>query len=262
MNITNDCVRISGIQAFADNYIWAIVVAKKVWLVDPGDASPAYRFLASERLTLAGILLTHHHSDHIGGVAELLARCGSVPVFGPHDDRIPMVTHAVSDADSIRLDEDYALCAKVIACPGHTSSHISYLMGRTLFCGDTLFSAGCGRILGGTPEDYFASLQRIAALDPETLLCCAHEYTQANLRFASHVEPDNQAIIEQLNTVSNLRHAKLPTVPTTLGTELKINPFLRTNMPAVRRRVETEVGTSLPTEAEVWRALREWKDRF
>ena len=214
------------IPAFSDNYIWLLVQDGKAWVVDPGDAAPVLQVLHKKNLQLAGILVTHHHADHSGGVIELLQHC-PVPVYGPCNSPVSnLISHALQDGDLIRLGEvDFS----VIAVPGHTLDHIAFYSAseKALFCGDTLFSAGCGRIFEGTYEQMYQSLSKLAALPDDTKVCCAHEYTLSNLRFAVAIEPSNPDVAGYQNHCEALRKENQPTLPSTVGLEKRINPFLR-----------------------------------
>lgn len=253
-------MKIVPLSAFKDNYIWTLCTADLAVVVDPGDSAPVEAFLAESGRRLGAILLTHHHADHIGGVPALLDR-HAVPVMGPADPRIPMVTHEVKDGDCFKL-EGFADAFQVLAVPGHTESHIAFLHGNALFCGDTLFSAGCGRLLGGTAEQLHASLNRIAALPDDTLVCCTHEYTLSNLRFARAVEPANPAITARLAACEALRATSRPTLPVRLGDERGYNPFLRCSVATVKDAAQAETGMPLESPLAVFAALRRWKDGF
>ncbi|MEY6432132.1 hydroxyacylglutathione hydrolase [Thioalkalicoccus limnaeus] len=253
--------RISPIPAFDDNYIWLLrdPGRRLATLVDPGDADPVVAALADEDLALAAILITHHHPDHTGGVLDLLAAFPDALVFGPQDRRIPGLNRPVSEGDEVRVP-GHAEAFRVLEVPGHTATHIAFLGGRTLFCGDTLFAAGCGRVFDGTVEQLARSLARLAALPPDTLCYCAHEYTLANLGFAAWVEPNNAARQERQREVESQRARHEPTVPSSLALELATNPFLRTGEPVVVAAAERFAGMRLQTQAEVFAALRRWKD--
>jgi hydroxyacylglutathione hydrolase len=251
------------VRAFADNYIWLIEAPRsksRVVAVDPGEAAPVVAELKRSGASLAAILLTHHHPDHIGGVAQLL-ELGAVPVIGPEDARIPQRTRTVRDGDHCELP-DLGLGFDILHVPGHTLSHIAFWGHGALFCGDTLFSAGCGRMFEGTPTQMTASLNRLRALPPETQMYCGHEYTAANLRFALTVEPDNPATLEYRDQVVRLRATDLPTLPARLALETRVNPFLRCEVPAVRAAAESRAGRSLHEPADVFAVLRAWKDQF
>jgi hydroxyacylglutathione hydrolase len=251
------------VRAFADNYIWLIGsphAPNQVVAVDPGEAAPVTAELTRAGLSLAAILLTHHHPDHIGGVPELLER-KSVPVYGPKDSRIPQPIRALGDGDRCELP-DLGLGFDILHVPGHTLSHIAFWGHGALFCGDTLFSAGCGRMFEGTPLQMNASLNRLRDLPPETRMYCGHEYTAANLRFALTVEPDNAAALEYQAAVARLRAADAPTLPSRLSLETQVNPFLRCDAAAVRAAAAAHTGRPLPEAADVFGALRAWKDGF
>lgn len=252
-------MQIVPLSAFRDNYIWALIAHGQCIVVDPGEAAPVATFLSQQNLALSAILITHRHNDHIGGVADLRERW-PVPVFGPAS--IGVVTQAVAEGDVVELLGIDGTAA-VIAVPGHTEEHIAYLQGKYLFCGDTLFAGGCGRLLGSsTAAELHGSLQRISTLPVDTLVCCAHEYTLSNLRFARAVEPDNVALQARIEACTALREAGRPTLPSRLDEELATNPFLRTSQPGVRKAAEAHAVQSLREPASVFAALRAWKDVF
>lgn len=214
------------LPALADNYIWLLYDdAGDAIAVDPGEAAPLEAALAERGLRLRALLLTHHHHDHIGGVGELLAR-HPVPVYAPHDERIEHVTQRVADGDTVQITQPAAQF-RVLEIPGHTRSHIAYVGNGVLLCGDTLFSMGCGRMFEGTPQQMLASLDRLADLPGDLKVCCAHEYTAANGRFAQTVEPANPALAQRIEQVHVLRERAQPTLPVALAIERATNPFLR-----------------------------------
>jgi hydroxyacylglutathione hydrolase len=252
---------VTPIPAFDDNYIWLLARpdSLEAVVVDPGDEAPVLAHLASRNLRLVAILVTHHHWDHTGGIEALTAAYPGVAVYGPADPRIAAITHRLREGDGVRLLEGGAFL-RVLEVPGHTASHIAYHGEGLLFCGDTLFAAGCGRVFDGTFEQLAASLARIAALPRDTLIYCAHEYTLANLGFARWVEPESRALLERVQESQRLRAAGKPTLPSLLARELATNPFLRTAEPGVIAAAEAHAGRRLATPSEVFTALRRWKD--
>jgi hydroxyacylglutathione hydrolase len=270
--MTNDAMQLDvrPLRAFADNYIWLIdppAAPGNVVVVDPGDATPVLDELRRTGTSLAAILLTHHHPDHIGGVADLLAQAnsstvqGKVEVIGPDDARIPLRTRTVSDGERFELPK-LGLAFETLHVPGHTLTHVAFTGHGALFSGDTLFSAGCGRMFEGSPTQMSASLNRLAHLPPETQMYCGHEYTQANLAFALTVEPSNADTLRYRDAVAALRAVDAPTLPSPLGLEIRVNPFLRCDRAAVREAAEAHQGGTLGDTAAVFAVLRGWKDRF
>lgn len=247
------------LSAFQDNYIWTLSdAAGRALIVDPGQAGPVLAAVA-EGLEPVAILLTHHHDDHIGGAAELVERF-HIPCYGPVDDRIKFPIRAVADGERVRIDA-IDLDFDVLAIPGHTRSHIAFHGHGILFCGDTLFSLGCGRMFEGTPAQMLASLDRLATLPADTLICCGHEYTQANGRFALVAEAMNEARDQRLTEVASLRERGLPTLPSKLGDEKACNPFLRIDQPGVRAALRQQ-GLGDADRISAFGALRSWKDGF
>ncbi|MDR2881313.1 MAG: hydroxyacylglutathione hydrolase [Azoarcus sp.] len=242
-----------------DNYIWIISNGRHAALVDPGEAAPA--LTALNGLELAAILLTHHHGDHTGGVGEIVAHYPGVPVYGPHKDNIPHVDHPVENGDRI-LIEPLELELQVIDVTAHTRGHVAYLGHGMLFCGDALFSAGCGRIFEGTASDLELALGRLARLNDETKVYCAHEYTLANLAFARAVEPENSARDRYASHCEALRRQGKPTLPSTIAIERAINPFLRIDVESVIDSVAAHCGTRPDNMLTCLATLRAWKDVF
>lgn len=252
------------VPAFRDNYIWLLPLAggagqdARVAVVDPGAAAPVLAVLERLGLEAVAILVTHHHPDHIDGIPELL-RHRRIPVYGPAGGPTPMVDHPLREGDSVRLG---ALDLRVIAVPGHTLDHIAYYAPGTLLCGDTLYSAGCGRLFEGTPAQMYESLRKISLLPDNTEFFCAHEYTEANLGFALAVEPGNHALHTRLAEVRRLRAEGRPSLPSSLALERRTNPFLRCGEPEVAAAAARRAGKPLREELEVFTVLRGWKDVF
>jgi hydroxyacylglutathione hydrolase len=258
---------LTPLPAFDDNYLWLLDNGHEALVVDPGDAGPVAAALDARGLKLAGILLTHHHGDHVGGVDALRPRLQG-PVYGPVSEKMPEPVQRVHGGDTVDL---LGLRFAVMGVPGHTAGHIAYYaaeagsVGPLLFCGDTLFSAGCGRLFEGTPAQMHASLQSLAALPADTRVCCAHEYTLSNLRFAREVDPGNAELADYAAWCESRRAAGLPTLPGLLGTEVRINPFLRCDHPALRDAARRHAPLKLPavpSPVDVFATLREWKNGF
>jgi hydroxyacylglutathione hydrolase len=248
------------IRAFQDNYIWCLRRGSMAVVVDPGDANPVLEYLASEGLNLAAILTTHHHADHVGGNTKLLSKY-NVPVFGPAREKIPGVTNALREGDTVEVP-GIGIELHVLDVPGHTSGHIAYHGSGVLFCGDTLFSCGCGRLFEGTAQQMYDSLMKLAAVPAETLVYCAHEYTLANIRFAHAVEPRNASIGDREAQAKTALAGGNASIPSTMAMELETNPFLRTANPSVRESASRHAGSTLTDGVQVFTALRQWKDRF
>ena len=264
---TTSCPDLSvlAVPAFKDNYLWIIHDGSNAAVVDPGDAGPVREALAAHKLTLTAILLTHHHADHIGGVPSLLAQW-PVPVYGPRNDGIAGIDHALAEGDHIRV-AGLDLELGVLDVPGHTLGHIAYVRRAPgadwLFCGDTLFAGGCGRLFEGTPQQMADSLAKFAALPDDTLVYCAHEYTVSNLTFAQAVEPGNQGLALRIIDATARRGTRLPTVPSTIGLEKGTNPFLRYTEPGiVQSLVDAGRLAAGASPVEAFAALREWKNVF
>lgn len=252
-------MQLQPLPAFEDNFIWLLGDAgDRALIVDPGASAPVLAALADAPAPHA-VLLTHHHHDHIGGVPALLQRWPGLPVIGPYDERIATATRRVGNGDAIDVGP---WRFEVIEIPGHTTSHIAFHGEGLLFCGDTLFSLGCGRLFEGTPAQMLASLRALAALPGDTRLCCGHEYTVANAAFALTVDADNAALRARAAQAQALRAAGKPTLPTSLASERACNPFLRSSEPAIRASIEAQIGRDLHDDSDAFAELRRWKDGF
>jgi hydroxyacylglutathione hydrolase len=256
-------MKLVPLPAFQDNYLWVLHDGRQALVVDPGDAQPVLAFLAEAGLRLAAILVTHHHPDHIGGVAQLRDATGA-PVTGPAREAIPQPFRALAQGDQVQA---LGLPWRVLEVPGHTAGHIAYYTpdvdgAPVLFCGDTLFSGGCGRLFEGTPAQMLASLDTLSSLPANTRVCCAHEYTLSNLRFARAVEPANEALAQYQRHCEALRARGEPTLPSTIGLEQQVNPFLRTREPAVRQAAQAHNGTDPHDDVAVFAAIRQWKNDY
>jgi hydroxyacylglutathione hydrolase len=257
---------LTPLPAFDDNYLWLLDNGREALVVDPGDAAPVTAALDARRLTLTGILLTHHHGDHVGGVNALRDRLQG-PIYAPAREKMPEPVQRMHGGDTVEL---LGLRFAVLDVPGHTAGHIAYFAevpnaDPLLFCGDTLFSAGCGRLFEGSPAQMHASLQALAALPGATRVCCAHEYTLSNLRFAREVDPANPALAAYAAWCEQERAAGRPTLPGRVGTERQINPFLRCAEPALRESARRHAPLKLPaapSPVDVFATLREWKNGF
>ncbi len=255
-------LQVLTVPAFDDNYLWLIHDGVHAAVVDPGDARPILAALALHQLSLTAILLTHHHADHVGGVPELLKHA-SVPVYGPRRESIPTVTHPLDQGDTVVVPElQWQL--GVLDVPGHTSGHIAYYAAAEewLFCGDTLFAGGCGRLFEGTPEQMDASLQKLAALPGQTSVFCAHEYTMANLRFAQAVEPGNMALQQRIVREQDKRDRHVPTVPSTIALERETNPFLRWRGTEITHNLQHAGKLGDESGVAGFAALRAWKNSY
>lgn len=261
----NSPFNITRIPAFSDNYLWLLDDGESALVVDPGDAQPIIDTLEAKNLKLDYILTTHHHPDHIGGVDTLISRY-QPEIIGPQSQYIPQVSKTVKDGEQFEI---MGLSIKVIEVPGHTLDHIAYFIDKPsafeqpiLFCGDTLFAGGCGRVFEGTFAQMRSSLAKLKQLPANTLIHCAHEYTQANLAFAIAVEPENQQLVDRVAEVKQMRESNQATVPSKLALELATNPFLRYDAAAVIAVAESRKNLDNLQADEVFGAIREWKDNF
>lgn len=251
------------LPAFQDNYLWLLHDGQRALVVDPGDAQPVLAFLERSGLQLEAILVTHHHPDHVGGV-DVLRDATGARVWGPARERIPEPVDRLAEGDTVTV---LGLTFRVFDVPGHTAGHIAYYCEKVdgaplLFCGDTLFSGGCGRLFEGTPAQMHASLSKLAALPDATRVCCTHEYTLANLKFAKAVEPGNDELLHYSEHCERLRAQGLPTLPSSIGQEKRINPFLRTRHAAVAQAAQAHGAADPGDEVAVFAAIRQWKNEF
>lgn len=266
MSPHDNSLELIPVPAFQDNYLWLLRRGREAVVVDPGDAAPVEAVLAARGLNLVAVLVTHHHPDHIGGIAALVQHRG-IPVHGPRREqaRIQALSILYDDGDTLEV---LGHRFEVIDVPGHTLGHIAYFTpaangeAPVLLCGDTLFSGGCGRLFEGTAEQMHRSLSRLADLPGDTRVCCAHEYTTSNLAFATAVEPGNAALNDYVDRVRQLRAANTPTLPSSIALERQINPFLRTASAEVRAAAQRQAGAALHSNAEIFGALRKWKDTY
>ena len=255
-------MKLIPLPAFEDNYIWMFHDGHRALVVDPGDAQPVMAALQRENLQLQGILVTHHHPDHTGGI-DVLRNTTDARVFGPANERMPEPLQRLHGGDTVQL---LGLAFQVLDVPGHTAGHIAYFcevpgQPPVLFCGDTLFSGGCGRLFEGTAQQMQASLGLLAALPGPTRVCCAHEYTLSNLKFAREVEPDNLALLTYQSHCQALRRQDLPTLPSTIEMERQINPFLRSEQPTILASARRFDAQGLAHNG-AFSTLRLWKNQY
>lgn len=255
-------LNIVTIPAFDDNYIWLVHRQgnQNCVVVDPGDAQPVLEALKQHQLNLEAILITHHHPDHVGGVKQLVAETGAT-VYGPRNETIDDVEFQLDESSSVKIEKSQ-LDFRVIDVPGHTNGHIAYYTDTALFSGDSLFAGGCGRLFEGTPEDMYLSLSKLAELPDDTRVYCAHEYTEANLKFALAVEPSNQELIERIEKVAKTRAEGKSTVPSLMATEKATNPFLRCQHESLTTAASTRLGRQPGSQIETFASIRQWKDSF
>ncbi|MGL1956762.1 MAG: hydroxyacylglutathione hydrolase [Colwellia sp.] len=259
-------IKVNPIKAFSDNFIWAITGKENyIALVDPGDADVCIEYIEAHQLQLCSLLITHYHADHVGGIAALVTYCKQknwpLTVYGPKHEDIPHCDVKLIENDKVDLP-NIGTTLSIIDLPGHTLGHIAYYNEALLFCGDTLFSGGCGRIFEGSAEQMYRSLNKLANLPNHTQVFCAHEYTQANVNFALAVDPENTELIAYFNHVNHLRSNNINTLPSCIGLELKINPFLRCNTIAIKTSAQEYCNSEISTAIEAFTAIRRWKDQF
>lgn len=263
--MTTASINVIPVPAFHDNYLWLFHRHgdTRAYVVDPGDAAPVKAALEERGLDLAGILITHHHMDHTGGIDTLL-ETWDVPVYGPAEGSVRQVTEGLRDGDKLVLDDDLEF--HVLAVPGHTLDHLAYFSASSdtpiLFCGDTLFAAGCGRLFEGSAEQMHQSLKKLRKLPDNTLVYCAHEYTMSNLKFAAAVDGENVELQKRIGIEQTKREKNQPTVPSTIALEKSTNPFLRWDDPAIKVAAESHLGRQVNSDSEVLAAIRDWKDNF
>lgn len=255
--------KIFPVRALRDNYIWILCdpMSHTTWAIDPGDAQPVITFLQEKKFSLTGILITHHHFDHSNGINDLLKNYPQLKIYGSKQSPLSQLTHHLIDKQMIQTDFFQLM---TLTIPGHTLDHLAFYNDHILFCGDTLFSAGCGKIFEGTPQMMYDSLNKIKSLNEQIYLFCGHEYTFNNLRFAKCVEPENQHILQKITYIQNklASDKMICTLPSTLFEEKNINPFLRCEIPTVIQSAENYCGKKLHHPVEVFSVLREWKNNF
>ena len=257
-------MQIEPIKAFSDNYIWLLHDNSKAWVVDPGDAQPVISTLMEKGLELEGIIITHHHFDHTGGVELLTKQFPQLVITGPQSEHFTNITRTMTNGDAVEV---LGCTFTVIEVPGHTLDHIAYYCsespaGEILLCGDTLFAGGCGRVFEGTAAMMRASLNKLGTLPATTKVYCAHEYTLANLAFAAVVEPNNKVLIQRLEHCSQLRQQNKATVPSTIAAELATNPFMRSSEPTVISAALVKNPSCSNDEDAVFTEIRQWKNDF
>ena len=256
----NTDLHITPIAAFSDNYIWVIHNQRHAVVIDPGDGEAVIRFLRERNLTLAAILITHHHHDHTDG-NTILVHTFNVPVYGPAHESIPHLTHPLTEGSTVWLDE-IGVDLQILDVPGHTAGHIAYYADGMLFCGDTLFGCGCGRLFEGSPTQMLDSLTKLGQLHGTTRVYCAHEYTLSNIAFALTLEPDNTDLQARAIADRSRMSRGQPTLPSTIATELATNPFLRCHLPNLRHAAEQATGTEMINIVDIFSTIRTLKNNF
>lgn len=262
-------LNVRALNAFTDNYIWSIENNTQVAIVDPGDAEVCIHYLETHQKILNAVLITHHHADHTGGIKQLLAYCKQkqwpITVYGPANEKIPYCDSKLVENNCVNLP-DLGIAFRVIDLPGHTLGHIAYFRddenNPLLFCGDTLFSGGCGRLFEGTAKQMLTSLTKLKNLPEHTKVYCAHEYTQANLNFALVVEPNNKDLINYNEKVNKLRETNQATIPTSIKVEKMINPFLRSHLPTIQNSAAAFNSSTQANSLDTFTTIRRWKDQF
>ncbi|MEH6464769.1 MAG: hydroxyacylglutathione hydrolase [Shewanella psychromarinicola] len=258
-------LNVHTITAFNDNYIWLIHQenSRYAYVVDPGCGQSVIDYISTTDLKLVGILITHHHADHTGGIEMLQQHFKhALNVYGPDNEKIAALTHPLNVGSQSTLNVPHLDPITVMAVPGHTLGHIAYYLQESLFCGDTLFSAGCGRLFEGTAEQMLKSLSMLAQLPDSTKVYCAHEYTEANLKFALHVTPNNQQLIDYVDKVKRLRAQKKPTIPSSIGIEKAINPFLRCHLHETQNAIAAQLEEKEIDAIQAFTQIRLWKNNF
>ena len=256
-------LNITPLPAFNEKYIWALQTEQTTgfYVVDPGDAQVVIEYASSKNLTLQGILITHHHHDHTGGISALIQHFGDIPVYGPDSENIKGINRPITTQTQLTL-EGIGLDVEIMQVPGHTLGHIAYVIADALFCGDTLFSGGCGRLFEGTAEQMFESLSRLSRLADDTKVYCTHEYTLANLRFARAVEPNNQQLQQYEQQAIQLREKNVATLPSSIAQEKAINPFLRADCTEIQQNLAVQFQQPIANTLQSFALLRQWKDNF
>jgi hydroxyacylglutathione hydrolase len=254
-------LKVTPIKAFTDNYIWCIHDERSAVVVDPGDAEPVLDFLTQHNLQLVEVLITHHHYDHTGGIAKLSEEIKNLTVIGPHNPKISGLTEKVKEGDTVTVLSNQVTLS-ILETPGHTLDHIVFYNEQWLFCGDTLFSAGCGRMFEGTPEVFLSSLDKLAKLPGELSVYCTHEYTLANVKFARHLLPEDQALADYEDWAVTQREQNLITLPSSIEQQRSINPFLLCHDNTFQTKMSNKLQQTLNNAVDTFAAIRAAKDNF